>query len=174
MWAVQSIPNFVLPEGPWKNKMKAVAEATRAMKRMDLSNIFAAAKPPLPTDAKKSSDSSLQHARQQPDLEIEVDDTESVASEAASVRKGTSACPRILYILISCAVFLHCAIISCDNQLIYLSMDVQFVIVNMRGYNYVSLVHTLHKITLEAVGILRSIIYGTYNGMHCDTKCTQI
>ncbi len=84
--------------------MKAVAEATRAMRRMDLSNLFAAAKPPLPADAKTSSVSSLQHIRQQPDLEIEVDDTESVASEAASVRRGTSACHGILYMLLLCVI----------------------------------------------------------------------
>ena len=58
--------------------MKTVAGATRAMKRMDFNDKILATKPPIPS------------ALTDKQLEIEVDDSESIASSTRSIRrKGT-------------------------------------------------------------------------------------
>ena len=75
---ILQISNINENEGPWKNKMKTVAEATRAMKRMDFNDKILATKPPIPS------------ALTVKELEIEVDDSESITSGTGSIRrKGT-------------------------------------------------------------------------------------
>ena len=58
--------------------MKTVAGATRAMKRMDFNDKILASKPPIPSGPKQ--------------LEIEVDDSESIASSIGSIRRKGTKC----------------------------------------------------------------------------------